>query len=105
MPIENKKLLIELEHVMREMNRDTLNSLFGELTTEDVLPIMEMTAKARGNYMDELFSLSKLSKQGQNLNPELVKKLRFSRLIFDELVHAYQALDVAIEHGYLDVKH
>lgn len=104
MPIENKRLLIELERIMKEVNRETLNPLFSELTPGDILPIMEMVAKARGSYIKELFKLSKLSNQGQQLNAELVKDLRFSRLIFDELVEAYQALDIAIEHGYLDVE-
>ncbi|MFK5892971.1 MAG: hypothetical protein QM504_07095 [Pseudomonadota bacterium] len=104
MPIENKRLLIELERAMKEINRDTLNPLFKELTPGDILPIMEMVSKARANYLKELFKLAKLSEEGQNLTPELVKNLRFSRLIYDELIEASKALDAAIERGYLDVE-
>ncbi len=104
MQIDNKRLLIELERVMKEINRNTINPLFNELSCKDIEPIMEMVAKARGNYIKELFRLSELSAHGQKLNTELVKNLRFSRLIFDELVEGYKTLDSAIDRGYLDVK-
>jgi hypothetical protein len=105
MPAEkNKRLLIELDRAMREINRDTLNPLLNELTPGDILPIMEMVAKARGHYLQELFKLAKLSTEGQELNADKVKELRFSRLIYKELIEASHALDIAIERGYLDVE-
>ena len=104
MPVENKRLLIELERAMREVNRETINSLLDELTQGDILPIMEMAAKARGDYLLELFKLAKASADGKQLNAESVKDLRFSRLIYVELTEASKALDVAIERGYLDVE-
>jgi hypothetical protein len=104
MPVENKRLLIELERVMREVNRDTINPLLDELTRADILPIMEMAAKARGHYLQELFKLAQLSEDGQELTAETVKELRFSRLIYSELLEASKSLDIAIERGYLDVE-
>jgi len=104
MPVENKRLLIELERAMREVNRDTINPLLDELTRGDIVPIMEMVAKARGRYLQELFKLAKLSSEGQELNAECVKDLRFSRLIYSELLEGSKALDTAIERGYLDVE-
>jgi len=103
-PEKNKRLLIELDRAMREVNRDTINPLLNELTPEDILPIMEMVAKARGHYLQELFKLSKITAEGQELSAESVKELRFSRLIYKELIEASQALDIAIERGYLDVE-
>lgn len=104
MSLENKRLLIGLDRAMSEINRDTLNPLLNKLTPGDILPIMEMVAKARGHYLQELFKLSKISAEGRQLNSELVKELRFSRLIYNELLEAYKALDTAIERGYLDVE-
>ncbi len=101
----HKRLLIQLEKAMREVNRDTLNPLFEELTPGDILPITELVAKARGDYIHELFNLSQLPQAKQKLSTDLVKSLRFKRLIYEELLGASKALDKAIERGYLDVEH
>jgi hypothetical protein len=101
---KNKRLLIELERVMREVNRDTINPLFEELSIDDLKPSMEMVAKARGKYLEEFKAISLVAKEGHELTPELVKNLRYSRLIYDELASASKAMDIAIERGYLDVR-
>ena len=105
MPIENKRLLIELERVMKDVNRETINPLLPELNLADLTPLMTMVATARASYLDEFFKLSEKFNNAQELTPELVKNLRFARLIYDELVEASKALDTAIERGYLDVEH
>ncbi|MFK5985223.1 MAG: hypothetical protein QM479_07335 [Pseudomonadota bacterium] len=104
MQVENKRLLIELERAMREVNRDTLNPLFEKITPEEMQPIIQMVATARGKYLEELFKLSRIPTENLKLNTETVKKLRFARLIYDELLEASKALDIAIERGYLDVE-
>ncbi len=103
MQSNNKRLLIQLDKAISEVNRDTLNPLFGEMKPSDILPIMEMVAEARGNYLKELFRISKIPQEERKLNTELVKNLRFLRLIYDELIDSYKALETAIERGYLDV--
>jgi hypothetical protein len=105
MPIENKRLLIELERAMKDVNREIINPLLPELNITDLTPIMTMVASARASYLNELCQLSEKFTNGQKLTPELVKNLRFARLIYDELIEASKALDVAIERGYLDVEH
>lgn len=104
MHVQNKRLLIEIERVMREINRETINPLFDELSITDLNPAMKMVAKARGKYLKEFQLLSEKIEQGQEINPDLVKNLRYLRLIYDELACASKALDTAIERGYLDVK-
>lgn len=103
MPVENKRLTIEIERIMRMINREAINPIVPELSISDIKPIMEMVAHARAAYLKELCDLTKQVGDGNPL-PKDVKKLRLHREVYEELVAAHKALDVAIERGYLDVK-
>ena len=103
MPVANKRLSIEIDRAMSLINKDAINPLIPELSIKDIEPIMELVAKARGEYIKELCNITKEFGDKQPL-PEHVKKLKAKRKVFEEFISAYQALDTAIERGYLDVK-
>jgi hypothetical protein len=105
MPVENKRLLVALEQAMKEITRDTINPLFPELSITDIKPIMNVIALARANYVTELFKISEMNNDEQQLTAQMVNKLRSDRLVFVELLEAYKVLDTSIEHGFLDVEH
>ncbi|MCU7835311.1 MAG: hypothetical protein KZQ83_08650 [gamma proteobacterium symbiont of Taylorina sp.] len=103
MPIENKRLLVLIEKLMREINRETINPLFPELVLADIDPIIKMVATTRARYLKELFKLSMLSRNGQKVTFEMAKDLHQSRLVYEEMIEASKALDIAIERGYIDI--
>jgi len=105
MPVENKRLLVALDQALKEVTRDTINPLFPELSFNDIKPIMNVIARARANYVKELFKIAEESSNEQQVTAQIVNKLRSDGLIFDELLEAYKVLDASIEHGYLDVEH
>jgi len=105
MPVENKRLLIEIEKVRKDINREIINPLFSELSSDDIHPISTMIAKARGSYLKELVKLSKLSEEGTEPTVVSIKQLHNARLIYDELIKVSIALDIAVERGYVDVGH
>jgi len=103
MSVANKRLAVEIDRVMKIINKEAINPLIDELSIQDIEPIMQMVANARGAYLKELCELTKATTE-KALVPKDVEKLRLKRLVYEELVAAHQALDVAIERGYLDVK-
>lgn len=102
-PLEHKRLLIEIDRLMREINHNTLTPFFPDLNLEEIEPLIHMVAKARGKYLQELFHLSKLEQQGKNISPDDAKNLRFNRLVYEELVYASKALETALKRGYIEV--
>jgi hypothetical protein len=99
---QHNRLLLEIDARRRNLNREVLNGLIPELKMEDIEPILAMVARARGAYIAELFEVSR---QCGNQQPKIenIKRLHAFGQIFEELVDAAQALEVAIERGYLDV--
>ncbi len=62
-----------------------------------------MTAKARCAYLEAFISIAN-NLEDDTPSPEQIKRLHFLRITYDELVAASQALEAAIERGYLDVE-
>ncbi len=100
---DNNRLLLELERKITQLNRDTINPVFPDIGVDDIAPVMSMVAKSRAAYLKELFDIGQIS--GEDLpSPEQINKLKQLRESYEELVHASQALETAIQRGYLDVK-
>jgi len=101
--LDHNRLLLEIEKITRQHNRDVINPMIPELCINDLHPLKELLARARGNYIKELFDLAKVAGSGTP-SIEQIDKLHKLRLTFEELLSAMQALEAAIERGYLDVK-
>jgi hypothetical protein len=96
------RLLLEISNSKRCINQETINPEIPELTLDDLKPVMKMVAVARANYLQHLFSISKTAgDDGPSVDD--IKRLKNLRLIYEELSSGAQALEAAIERGYLDV--
>lgn len=100
--IDHNRLLLEISKSMKDLNRSIINPRITELKLSDLTPVLEMVAKSRAVYLQELFDMAKIVDGGLP-SPNQIKQLRHLRETFDELVSASQALETAIERGYLDV--
>lgn len=99
---EHSKLLLAFEQHMRTVNRDIVNPMIKELSLQDLEPMQRMVAEARGRYLKALLEIA--DRAGESLPDDTdIKALHHHRLRYDELVAAAQALETAIQRGYLDV--
>ncbi|HEB79930.1 MAG TPA: hypothetical protein ENI79_05600 [Rhodospirillales bacterium] len=101
--LDHNRLLLEIEKITRQHNRDVINPMIAELCINDLHPLKELLARARGDYIKEFLDLAKVAGNGSP-SIEQIDKLHKLRLTFEELLAAMQALEDAIERGYLDVK-
>ncbi|MCU7796756.1 MAG: hypothetical protein KZQ73_04715 [Candidatus Thiodiazotropha sp. (ex Semelilucina semeliformis)] len=99
---DNNRLLLEIDKEIRELNRETINPRIPNLNIKDLKPVMSMVARSRADYLQELFDLASVCGDGFP-SPDQIRHLRNLRLAYDELVDGAQALNTAIERGYLDV--
>jgi hypothetical protein len=98
----HNRLLLEISNSIRRINRDTINPEIPELILDDLIPVMEMVAKARSRYLQQLFYVAKMAgEEGPTVDD--IKRLKNLRLVYEELSVGAQALETAIERGYLDV--
>ncbi len=97
------RMLLNMEHAIRTLNREIINPMIPPLNNDHVLPVMTMVARVRGAYLKELFAAAASSEKSFPSNEQL-KRLRYFREAYEELSAAAQALETAIQRGYLDVK-
>lgn len=99
---ERRRFIIEAEHQIRLMNREVLGPEISGMSQQEIQPVFRMVANARAAYLKHLVHLSK---QNENELPsdEDIAALKAARAMFDELVYASQALELAIERGYIGV--
>lgn len=103
MTVTNNRLLLELEKVRREVNRDIINPAIPELSLDDLRPLLSMVAHARAAYTRELLDIARLS-DGKLPSNDQIRQLQACRLTYDELVAAVNALETVIQRDYLDVR-
>ena len=99
--LETNRMLLELEKVRRDINRSIMNPEIKKLSIDDIKPVVTMAAKARLSYIHELMDIARLSPEMPSY--EQVQKLARERETYEELRAAVNALETAIDRGYLDV--
>jgi len=97
---DNYRLLLELEKMRRDVNRDIINAALPAISLEDIRPILVMTANARAAYIERTVAISSAASE---ISAQHVAELQSLRHTYDELVAAANALETAINRGYLDI--
>ena len=101
--MDHNRLLLEIEKIKRQHNRDIINPMIPELTINDIAAVVELVARVRGVYLKELFAITK-AVGGEMPSPDRIKHLHQLRNAYEELLAAMNALEAAIDRGYLDVR-
>lgn len=99
--VEHNRMLLEMGKALRETNRGIINPQIPSLSLNDLRPAMELVARARAEYLKGLLELSKVQK-GLPTDDE-IEQLHKLRYTYEELVAGVQAMETAIERGYLDI--
>ena len=97
----NARHLLALEQKRRTINQETIGPEVLMSAVEDVTPILTMVAEVRAAYLKSLFTLAN-NRDGMP-TPKQIDELRHLRRSYKELVDATNALETAMERGYISV--
>ncbi|MEE4276853.1 MAG: hypothetical protein V2I82_00120 [Halieaceae bacterium] len=97
----NARLLLELEKLTRDVNREVMHEAMPQLSLDSLKPIVTVVAQARLSYLRELVAVA--AEDDTPPSYERIQQLAHYRERYEELVAGVQALERAIEHDYLDV--
>lgn len=100
--MSNNRLLLELNKSIKDLNQSIINPEIKELKLQDLAPVIEMVARARAAYLKQMFEMAN-NLEGKPPSTEQLKRLQHLRVSFEEVSKGSQALETAIERGYLDV--
>ncbi|WP_419799159.1 MAG: hypothetical protein ACNI26_05680 [Terasakiella sp.] len=97
------RIKLKMDKTIREINQVVINPEIPELSSEDLEPVFRLVAKCRAAYLKQLFHVTLAAKKGLPDNGQ-IQELADLRNTYEEILKATQALETAIERGYLDMK-
>ncbi|MEM9388366.1 MAG: hypothetical protein AAGA68_25165 [Pseudomonadota bacterium] len=99
--MQTNRFLLELEKTRRDINREIMNPEVQPLGFEHLHPVVTLAARARLAYLKELLEMAK---DADGLpTGERIGALARKREAYEELAAATNALETAIDRGYLDL--
>ncbi len=99
--VQGNRLLLELEQIRRDINREIINAAIPELHLDAIKPIITMASRARLAYLQELIGMTRLDAETPSYDQ--IQQLARRRETYDELRAAVNALETAIDRDYVDV--
>ncbi len=102
MDLDNNRILLALERHRQLINRERINSEIQLLDMESIHPVVSMVADVRAAYIKALLEIA--SQRDGLPSPQQIDGLAQLRRSYKEVVDAANAMEVAIERGYMDVK-
>jgi hypothetical protein len=101
-PARQKVFLDNVERTIRAANREIIHQHIPRVTGDDVTKLAVVVAELRARYLDAARRLIE-REQGVAPNSAEVAQLAKAREMYDEAMHAFEALRRAIERGYVDI--
>jgi hypothetical protein len=100
--IAHKRFLSEIEHGIQAANREVIHAAVPELNRESFFNLAVSLARLRARYLEVALRIAATADEAV---PALLGELRARREAFEEGSKAFEALERAIERGYVDVRH
>jgi hypothetical protein len=98
--IAHKRFLSEIEHGIQAANREVIHAAVPELNRASFFNLAVALAKLRASYLQAALQILRTPDAAI---PTLLDDLKQRREAFEEGSKAFEALERAIERGYVDI--
>ena len=99
--LTNRRLHHELDHAIKQINREQIGDAAGSVGREDFMNVAQMVACLRARYLTSALSMAKNS-GNECISTEAALQLKDLRIAFEEAAAAFDALEHALRRGYFD---
>jgi len=99
-----RRFLLEIEQGIRLSNREVIHERIPAISSKNVLPFAVAVAKTRARYLEAAFKFANAG-HSDNADASAVDDLKRHREIYEEARLAFEALQRAIEQGYVDLEY
>ena len=89
----------ELEHAIKDLNREKISEITGNVTKQAFIDVAISTARLRARYLSKVIELQ----SSDDIKPDAISALRGSRLMYEEALEGFSALQHALKRGYFDL--
>ncbi len=94
-----RRLLQEVEHNIKSINREEISAITGVVSKKAFVDVASTTAKLRAHYLAKVIELE----SSDAIQPSDISTLRGTRLMYEEALEGFNALQHALHRGYFDL--
>lgn len=94
--IEIRRLFQELEHNIKLINTEKISEITGTVSKTAFIDVATTTARLRARYLAKIIELE----SSDDIKPEEIASLRESRMMYEESMSGFSALQHALGRGY-----
>ncbi|PCI08426.1 MAG: hypothetical protein COB77_02295 [Gammaproteobacteria bacterium] len=94
-----RRLFQEIEHEIKMINREKISGITGTVSRKAFIDVASTTAKLRACYLAKVIELE----SSDDLKPSEISTLRGTRLMYEEALEGFSALQHALKRGYFDL--
>ena len=94
-----RRLFQEIEHNIKMTNREKISAITGEVSKKAFNDVASTTARLRARYLAKVIELE----ASDDIKASEMSVLRGSRLMYEEALEGFSALQHALNKGYFDL--
>ena len=94
-----RRLFQEIEHNIKAINRENISAITGTVSIKAFNNVASTTAKLRAHYLAKVIELE----ASEEIKPSEISTLRGTRLMYEEALEGFSALQHALRRGYFDL--
>ncbi len=94
-----RRMLQEIEHSIKTINHENISEITGDITKQAFVNVASTTARLRARYLAKVIELESTD----DIKPSDISTLRGSRLMYEEALEGFSALQHALGRGYFSL--
>lgn len=100
--VDSRRLHHELEHAVKEINKEQISQAAGVLGREDFIKVAQMVACLRARYLSNLLDMAKQS-GSSCIDTKSALELKSMREAYQEALIGFEALEHALKRDYVSI--
>ena len=94
-----RRMFQEIEHSIKTINRKKISEITGDVSKQAFVNVASTTARLRACYLAKVIELQST----EDFKPADISTLRGSRLMYEEALEGFNALQHALSRGYFNL--
>ena len=97
--LDVRRMFQELEHSIKALNHEKISEITGGISKQAFINVADTTARLRARYLAKVIELESTD----DIKPADISTLRGSRLMYEEALEGFSALQHALGRGYFNL--
>ncbi len=98
--LDVRRMFQEIEHSIKALNHEKISEITGSISKQAFINVASTTARLRAHYLAKVVALESTD----DIKPSDISTLRGSRLMYEEALEGFSALQHALGRGYFNLE-